>query len=79
MCVMDSNGRIIREAKILSEPDALIAWFKDLGAPVEPDRAGGRPPDAVAAFGEAPGSARRAPSRAIGNLRAAASAAGGGR
>ncbi len=27
VCVVDADGRIVREAKILSEPDALIAWF----------------------------------------------------
>jgi len=35
VCVVDTEGRIIREGKVLSEPDALIAWFGDLGAPVE--------------------------------------------
>jgi len=25
VCVVDAEGRIIREAKVLSEPDALIA------------------------------------------------------
>ncbi|MGH0243038.1 hypothetical protein [Sinorhizobium meliloti] len=27
VCVVDVDGRIVRGAKILSEPDALIAWF----------------------------------------------------
>lgn len=27
VCVVDADGRIIREAKVLSEPDALIEWF----------------------------------------------------
>jgi len=27
VCVVDADGRIVREAKVLSEPDALIAWF----------------------------------------------------
>lgn len=27
ICVVDGEGRIMREAKELSEPDALIAWF----------------------------------------------------
>jgi transposase len=31
VCVVDSAGKIIREAKVLSEPDALIAWFGGLG------------------------------------------------
>jgi len=27
VCVVDADRRIVREAKILSESDALIAWF----------------------------------------------------
>jgi transposase len=33
--VVDAEGRIIREAKVLSEPEALIAWFAAHGAPLE--------------------------------------------
>lgn len=29
VCVVDADGRIVREAKVLSEPDALIAWFAE--------------------------------------------------
>jgi transposase len=35
ICVVDGDGRILREAKVLSEPDALIAWFAELRAPLE--------------------------------------------
>jgi hypothetical protein len=35
VCVVDGDGRIQREAKVLSEPDALIAWFAEHGAPLE--------------------------------------------
>ncbi len=28
ICVADGSGRIIREAKVSSEPDALRTWFK---------------------------------------------------
>jgi transposase len=35
VCVVDGNGKILREAKVLSEPEALIAWFGSLGFGVE--------------------------------------------
>ena len=35
VCVVDAEGRIVREAKVLSEPDALIAWFAEHDAPME--------------------------------------------
>jgi hypothetical protein len=31
VCALDGSGKIVREAKVLSEPDALIAWFGALG------------------------------------------------
>jgi len=34
VCVRDSDGKIIREAKVASEPDALIAWFANFGLPM---------------------------------------------
>ena len=35
ICVVDGTGKIVREAKVLSEPEALIAWFQSLGLTVE--------------------------------------------
>jgi transposase len=31
ICVVDANGKIVREGKVPSEPDALISWFGSLG------------------------------------------------
>jgi transposase len=34
VCVVEAGGRIVREAKVASEPDALIAWFGKLAVEV---------------------------------------------
>ena len=34
ICVVDATGRIVREAKVPSEPEALVAFFQQLGLPV---------------------------------------------
>jgi predicted NBD/HSP70 family sugar kinase len=31
VCVVDANGKIVREGKVPSEPDGLISWFGSLG------------------------------------------------
>src|ERR1700742_4083247 len=35
VCVVEANGRILREAKVASEPEALIAWFRSCGFALE--------------------------------------------
>jgi hypothetical protein len=30
LCVVDATGRIVREAKVASEPEILIGWFHGL-------------------------------------------------
>src|SRR4051812_15815117 len=34
LCVVDARGRIVREAKVASEPEMLIGWFSRLGLTV---------------------------------------------
>ena len=34
VCVVDDEGEIVREARVLSEPDALVAFFSELGVDV---------------------------------------------
>ena len=34
LCVVDATGRIVREAKVASEPEALVAWFRRLGCEI---------------------------------------------
>jgi transposase len=31
VCVVEANGKIVREGKVSSEPGALIGWLKSLG------------------------------------------------
>jgi transposase len=35
VCIVDGNGKIVREGKVASEPEALIAWFDSLNFPLE--------------------------------------------
>lgn len=34
VCVVDATGRIVREAKVASEPEALARWFAELALPL---------------------------------------------
>ena len=31
VCVVDASGKVVRETKVVSEPEALIGWFGSLG------------------------------------------------
>lgn len=35
VCVVDATGKIVRESKVVSEPEALIGWFCSLGLRLE--------------------------------------------
>jgi len=34
LCVVDATGKIVREAKVASEPEALAIFFQQLGVPL---------------------------------------------
>lgn len=34
VCLVDSSGKIVRETKMASEPDALLQHFAELGLPI---------------------------------------------
>lgn len=34
LCVVDATGAVVKEAKVPSDPDALVAWFAELGMPM---------------------------------------------
>ena len=35
VCVVDAQGKIVKEAKVASEPEALIGFFETLGIAVD--------------------------------------------
>jgi hypothetical protein len=51
-CVVDCNGKIVCESKIVSEPKVLITWLK--GLKLELTRIGSRTAVAMALCGDAP-------------------------
>ncbi len=46
LCVLDATGKVIREAKVASEPEALVAFLHGLGVTIV--RVGGRAAVAMA-------------------------------
>ena len=42
VCVVDATGRIVREAKVPSEPEALVGSSASFGLPLDPRRPGDR-------------------------------------
>ena len=34
VCVVDAGGKIVREAKVASEPEALVRFFREVGVRV---------------------------------------------
>jgi hypothetical protein len=59
LCLVDATGRIVREAKVASEPEILIGWFRGPGAHADADRACGGTAVAVAVCGHPGGELAR--------------------
>lgn len=43
VCVVDAAGKIVREAKVASEPEALVGWFRGSGLAYAPIGLGAGP------------------------------------
>ncbi|MBB4200710.1 transposase, partial [Rhodoblastus sphagnicola] len=35
VCIVDAKGKIVKEAKVGSDPDSLIAFLRGLGMPID--------------------------------------------
>ena len=51
VCVVDASGKVVKESKVETHPDALVKFFKDLGLPLTLIGLRGRSTVAVAACG----------------------------
>jgi transposase len=40
VCVVDATGKLVREVKVASEPEALVRYFDELELPVSGSRLG---------------------------------------
>ena len=34
MCIVDATGKVVKEAKVETRPEALVKFFKDFGLPL---------------------------------------------
>ena len=48
VCIMDETGKIVREVKVASEPEALLSVLKNPAYPLQTDRVGSRTAVALA-------------------------------
>ena len=48
ICIVDDTGRIVREVKVASEPEALLEVSEEPRLPLQADRTGGRAAVAMA-------------------------------
>ena len=42
VCIVDDTGRMVREVKVASEPEALLPVLMNLDLPLQADRTGSR-------------------------------------
>ena len=48
VCIVDDTGKIVREVKVASEPEALLAVLEEPRLPLQADRTGSRAAVAMA-------------------------------